>query len=343
MGSEKNKVSDSDRLDSEHVRHEFVARRRIYEALLAEVEFIVFEEIENSDIRIHACEGRIKNIDSILKKCVERDIKNPFEALNDIVGYRVICLFRDDIGKISSIIEKSFNIVECEDKINTGDDVFGYMSLHYICQINSKFQGPRYHKIKDINFEIQIRTLSMHAWASMSHYLSYKGEWDVPSHLKKALNALSGLFYVADNEFAQFYNESLKSRETLREIPSNYPTEEINLDTLFAYLARKYPDRRRGDSDSVSELVRELKEAGYETVERLDKDIDKAKEVFEDYEESISKTITNKKFADIGAVRISLSILSDKFIEIRKRTTDHAIGSDDFKMHREKFSIVAEN
>jgi hypothetical protein len=41
----------------------------------------------------------------------------------------------------------------------------------------------------------------MHCWAAVSHYLDYKGDWDVPVDLKRALSALSGLFYVADNEF----------------------------------------------------------------------------------------------------------------------------------------------
>lgn len=38
-----------------------------------------------------------------------------------------------------------------------------------------------------LTFEIQVRTLCMHAWAVVSHYLDYKGDWDVPADLKLSL------------------------------------------------------------------------------------------------------------------------------------------------------------
>jgi ppGpp synthetase/RelA/SpoT-type nucleotidyltranferase len=72
--------------------------------------------------------------------------------------------------------------------------VVGYLSIHYTCRMPDRYLGPRYELTSGIVFEVQVRTLCMHAWATVSHYLDYKGDWDVPAELKRSLSALSGLF-----------------------------------------------------------------------------------------------------------------------------------------------------
>lgn len=47
----------------------------------------------------------------------------------------------------------------------------------------------------------------LNAWASISHYLGYKKESDIPAELRRDFNALSGLFYVADTHFAMLKQE----------------------------------------------------------------------------------------------------------------------------------------
>ncbi|MBI4489516.1 MAG: hypothetical protein HY694_10565 [Deltaproteobacteria bacterium] len=58
-----------------------------------------------------------------------------------------------------------------------------------------------------VPFEIQIRTIAQDAWASISHYLDYKKESDIPAQLRRDFYALSGLFYVADRHFAMLKKE----------------------------------------------------------------------------------------------------------------------------------------
>jgi len=53
----------------------------------------------------------------------------------------------------------------------------------------------------------------MHAWSIISHYLDYKTPNAVPSELKRDFNALSGLFYVADQHFEMFFKSSKASRK----------------------------------------------------------------------------------------------------------------------------------
>jgi putative GTP pyrophosphokinase len=188
------------------------------------------------------------------------------------------------------------------------------MSIHYIATLKESFSGPRYDNIKDISFEIQIRTISMHAWAAISHHLEYKGEWDVPAHLKKSLNALSGLFYVADGEFERFYLESLKSR---RDAAIDNP-EEINLDTISQLLSDTYPNRSRVEAGLISELVQKIKEAGYSSISSVKNDLLKASEAFEQFERDRARGRVLPAFSGLAAARVSLNIANKTFYEVDK-------------------------
>jgi putative GTP pyrophosphokinase len=188
------------------------------------------------------------------------------------------------------------------------------MSVHYIVTLRDSFSGPRYDNVKDILFEIKMRTISMHAWAAISHYLEYKGEWDVPVHLKKSLNALSGLFYVADGKFERFYLESLKSR---REAAIDNP-EEINLDTISQLLSDMYPNRPRVESGLTSDLVQKVKEAGYSRISSVKNDLRKASEAFEQFERDQARGRVVPEFSGLAAARVSLNIANKTFYEVDK-------------------------
>jgi len=97
-------------------------------------------------------------------------------------------------------------------KINSSElNVFGYMSLHLKCKIKNTQLDPKADKtIKNIPFEIQIRTIAQDAWASISHHLDYKKDSTIPEELRRDFHALSGLFYVADTHFSILSQEKTK-------------------------------------------------------------------------------------------------------------------------------------
>jgi hypothetical protein len=161
----------------------------------------------------------------------------------------------------------------------------------------------------------------MHCWAAVSHYIDYKGDWDVPLDLKRALSALSGLFYVADSEFEQFYAARIASKQRAEQQPQSSESQEINLDTVAAYIADKFPDRRQlndiDDKSYVSNLVMQLKEAGYTSMAQIDRDITRASDAFAHFEGLMSKRNDGSKyFAALAAVRISLVIASPAFNKV---------------------------
>ena len=306
-------------LNKEAIREEYNQKFPIMSALRDEAAFIISEAISEKKLKIHGIEKRVKELDSITSKCEDKNVKNPFEVLNDICGIRIICLFRTDLSIVDKIIRENFNVIGIDDKIHSQGDSLGYMSIHYICSIKKEYIGPRYAKIKNINFEIQTRTLSMHAWAVMSHYLDYKSEWDVPAHLKKSINALSGLFYVADSEFEQFQRDSEDyKRKTMNTSQETVVASEINLDTIAAYLHNKYTKRSKTENSVLSELVSELKRADYTNISDIDRDLERSYAAFLKYESDFPPGgRKNAKYADVGLVRISLAIASEKFLEVQ--------------------------
>lgn len=294
---------------------EFEKKLPIYEALASEVKFIIDGILAGAGVKIHGTEHRVKDASSIRRKCESRGLDDPFVQLKDIVGLRVICLFREDIEQVSSLIRENFSVIEEDNKLELSEDTFGYMSLHFICSLKEEYSGFRYEKIKGIKFEIQVRTLCMHAWAVVSHYLDYKGAWDVPAELKRSLNALSALFYVADNQFGLVYRAKEDSKASAIEAPERQLRErEINLDTIAAYGNAKFSDRNPIEGDQWSKLVWELKSAGYKSIEEVDRDINRASDALVLYEKETFKN--NKAFASLGAARVSIALASQRFREI---------------------------
>lgn len=286
------------------------------QALLEEVVFILKDKIAVANIKIHGIEGRIKTLDSVLEKC-ERKGNQDLESVVDIVGARVVCLFRSDMARVGELVLSNFDVVSVDDKISEGGPL-GYMSIHYGCKMPSRYIGPRYENTGDTVFEIQIRTLCMHAWAAVSHYLDYKGDWDVPEDLKRALGALSGLFYVADSEFEQFYAARVQSRKDAEVQTSPEGEQEINLDTMISYLKQRFPDRRQSDTQLVSEIVHEVKAVGYTSIRELDRDIMRGLPAFLELEKRHPPSRDMLRYLAIGAVRVTLRLVSAKMRELEQ-------------------------
>jgi ppGpp synthetase/RelA/SpoT-type nucleotidyltranferase len=168
-------------------------------------------EIKRKKIRIHSITHRIKRFDSFRDKVREKSVRNPFTEIHDIVGLRVICLFLSDIEIVKGTIKGIFETIKEESKIDAASpDIFGYMAVHLDVKLKEKSpSNPNLGIVRDIPFEVQIKTIAQDAWASVSHNLDYKHIDPLPVDFKRDLYALSGLFYVADTHF-----EMLKKRQS---------------------------------------------------------------------------------------------------------------------------------
>ncbi len=309
-------------MDLNTIKSEYSKRKQGYEKLKTEIIYILEKQLKAANIPYHMIDGRIKELDSVIAKAQRNTPEQEFEDIDkiiDICGVRIICLFLSDIKKIELLIEKNFDIEDKDDKIlSKSESEFGYLSVHYVGKLPSDFSGPRYNDIKGLRFEIQIRTIAMHSWSTISHYLDYKSPHSIPSELRKDFQALSALFYLADSHFELFFHKGQESKQIVEKKAkkaSGIAGEEINLDTLSIYLKSKFPDRRHSTNiGAISELVEELVAMGYTTIGEVDKDLQRSAEAFRFYEGKYTprdvETHKPTRFADIGAVRIALRIVN---------------------------------
>lgn len=322
-------------INKEELELEFRKKQPIWDKLLKEALFILEGVLKERKIKIHSIPYREKTFESFFDKATRKDLKNPTEEITDVVGLRVICLFLSDIELVCKTLKESFHVLSEENKVE-GQDIatFGYMSVHSIVSIKKEYKGPRYDDIIDIPFEIQVRTIAMDAWDTIAHYLEYKNDIDVPKELRRDFYALSGLFYVADTHFEMFFKEKTKAKERLVELfekPVPLLNQEINLDSLSAYLRNKFPDRKHSDASSISELVSSLTNSGYKTISDLDKAIDSGMEAFNRFENRYPPHKPRKfaevgfnsqlppekagKYAEVGVVRVLLHLIDEAFLK----------------------------
>lgn len=168
----------------------------------------------SGNIAISKIEGRVKDKEECIRK-FNRKYRSELEVreqaysikdhISDLIGIRVVCLYEDDIEKISELLKEHFEVIDITNKIELiekTEDSFGYKGLHLDLKLGStRSDLPEYIAYKDFNFEIQIRTIIQDSWSVLDHKIKYKKS--IPNRLKRRINTLAALFELADREFKE--------------------------------------------------------------------------------------------------------------------------------------------
>ncbi len=175
---------------------------------------------------------RIKTTKSIKEKLRDRHDEFPdLASLYDLLGFRVICYFQEDIDEIAELIAGSFRVDwdRSKDRRKLIDPTpFGYTSLHYICALPGDAGYPE--ALCNLWFEVQIRTILMHSWAEIEHDLGYKTEFGVPRAIRRKFSQVSGLLETADDIFSDIRKEMAEYKAQVRENISNDCADDMELD-----------------------------------------------------------------------------------------------------------------
>ena len=308
-------------MNLEEINLEFKRRQPLYKHVEGEALFILEQALSSTGIKLHSITSRVKTNESFIDKVNRKQVSEPFDEIRDVVGLRLVCLFLSDIHKISKVLRDNFEIVSEDNKIDgTEASSFGYMSVHFIAHMKKEYTGPRYDNIATYPFEIQVRTIAMEAWANVSHYLDYKSEKDVPKDLKRDFYALSGLFYVADKHFEMFYKTREKSQTSIHNIfetasPQKVANQELNLDTLKAFLDKRFLDRGKAATSGISEVLVELIESGYKTIGEVSNLVDTTIDAALAYE--TQHPPYKGKYNPLGILRACAGINDDVFVRVQ--------------------------
>lgn len=192
---------------------DFKEIRMMYSCAIKEIrtKFEVLDTEFNSRYQrnpISSITSRLKSNKSILgklsRKGLDFSIENIENNIHDIAGVRVVCSYVDDIYVLADalISQNDITLIKRKDYI-TNPKPNGYRSLHLIVSVPVFFA----EQTKQMQVEVQIRTIAMDYWASLEHQLKYKKdvpeEADVIERLKNCADTIANL----DKEMIDIRNQ----------------------------------------------------------------------------------------------------------------------------------------
>jgi len=310
-------------MNFEQLRAEFEDKTSKYESLGKNVVESIRILLHLANIKNLSIYFRVKDVDSFMEKIERKSYEKPFEETEDICGIRIICYYQKDIAKIEQIIKKEFDIKESSNKeSNLEYNEFGYRSHHLIASVKSEWEKtPNFRGLSKLKFELQIRTVLMHAWAEIEHNLAYKSELQTPKQFRRKLHRISAKLEEADEQFEELKEESKNYQSQLLDEAkkNNLVVEnetELNIDSLQAFMDSNFPKRIKG-LDSTGKLLNQMVEYDI-SLKNLKDAWDKIKPHFKEMEREYLNETNSKhsKWAQAGIARFILDLTNEKY---RKR------------------------
>lgn len=241
--------------------------KRLKAALAAELEHLLNANGVTLGVPI---EARVKEWSSIEEKLVRKSLSlDKIEDLDDLVGLRLILLFRRDLKAVDELLRSSLFIKSAEDtSLRLSDTQFGYQSQHYVIEAPAKWLSiPTWGDLGGIRVEIQVRTLAQHIWAAASHKLQYKREASVPLPLRRSINRASALLETVDIEFDRLLEDRLIYLAD--DLQNETPNSPLNVEILDSILFNIFPSANRSEEEDFDELLVELDHFGIKTAGQL--------------------------------------------------------------------------
>lgn len=100
-------------------------------------------EILSDNVSLMHITHRIKTIDSVKGKLERKpDLYSSPDDIYDILGFRVICYFLNDVDLTAKLISENFRVdrKKSKDKRQLIDaKSFGYVAVHYVCSLPESY------------------------------------------------------------------------------------------------------------------------------------------------------------------------------------------------------------
>lgn len=204
--------------------------------------------------KIHFVKSRVKDSEQLLEKIIRKTperravhgadfkftVDNYKEEITDLIGIRVIHIFKEDWEDIHTFILNTWKVIEITANVREGDDTTCFEDLNIT--INSRKSGYRsvhyliefFPTSQKVIAEIQVRTIFEEGYGEIDHQLRYSHK-QIPSILASNLllfNRIAG----SSDEMASFINQLSKN---LTEIKAEYEKTVILKDQQIKELNEK--------------------------------------------------------------------------------------------------------
>lgn len=254
-------------------------------------------------------DGRVKTWSSILEKIHRKSMAiERVLDLDDLIGVRIILLFRRDLKTVNDLLLNNFDVISAENAADRlSETQFGYQSQHYIVRFPEEWlKLPSYAQYRELKTEIQLRTAAQHIWAASSHKLQYKHEASVPLPLLRAIHRVSALLETVDLEFDRLLTE--REKYVASEVRQDSDKELLNVESLQKITAELLPAENKHEDEEYDELLVDLIHFNYCKESDLRALIcNNLNDALREDANEASKYGMNKYFNHVGLTRQSLS------------------------------------
>lgn len=299
--------------------------------------------LDSENIIPHTVSARVKDRDSLLKKIDKKDKYSTIDEITDVIGVRIITHYSDEVDAVAALLKKEF-IIDEENSIDKRElldpDRFGYLSLHYVAELNNeRIKLLEYKQFDKIKFEIQIRSILQHTWAEIEHDIGYKSKSEVPKEVRRQFSRLAGLLEIADSEFVNIRSSLVDYEKYVDDTILTSP-EDINIDaiSLYKFISTsktvKSIDSKivnvlnckliNDDQEIAAKLVKNIEYFGISTISQLS-------DILKTNEEKIIKALKlllTKKSPNTKEINSGISIRFLSYV-LAAETLDES-GYDDF-------------
>ena len=219
----------------QQILDQYKSKIQTYKSLAKIVEEKIRHFFDEAGLFVAALEHRLKTEDSLTGKLLLKGdkYKDIFD-ITDIVGFRAVTFYIDDVDKVASVLERHFEIdwdnsVDKRRLQEIGN--FGYRSLHYICRLPQYlYRDENNPMLNEIRFEVQMRTVLQHAWANMNHDTGYKSGVEVPKVYLRSMSRLAGMLDLVDDEFSRIRRELADYKRKVQSLIASGNLDEVPLD-----------------------------------------------------------------------------------------------------------------
>ncbi|MBR4347033.1 MAG: hypothetical protein IKP75_08925 [Oscillospiraceae bacterium] len=219
-------------------------------------DYLIGRAIKDSGISTMQVSHRIKSPDSYLEKLNRKPDRYPTPYdMTDMLGFRIICYFADQVDAFRGLIQDLF-VVDVKNSVDKRKqiavDSFGYLSLHFIVSLPPSEDYPE--ELTKCRFEIQIRTVLQHTWAEIEHDLGYKTDFGIPREARRGFSRIASLLEVADGYFVVIRDHLAKYDESVIEKLKSDDVSDMPLDLITLREFMKYSTYMQSFTRDIADI-----------------------------------------------------------------------------------------
>ena len=225
--------------------------------------------------KVHSVKTRIKEgkhlVEKVIRKTPDRRAKygddfkftvdNYKDEITDLLGIRVIHIFKEDWEEIHNFITSMWNVMEIVANVREGDNTknfeelgitvrsrpSGYRSVHYLVE--------SYPTNKRLITEVQVRTIFEEGYGEIDHQLRYSHE-DIPDLLGQNLMLLNRIAGSSD-EMASLIN---RLSQSIQEVENKYRSKMKEKDKKIEDLKLKISNGCHINNEDREQFLKKVME-----------------------------------------------------------------------------------